>query len=88
MADKKPSGSRFQRYRARKKAADEERERELKRLKEFEKYMKQNHPELVVAYEMQRRLERDDDHTLGMDAVDDYRPSTKKKKNLKINRLF
>ena len=71
MADKQSSGSRFQRYRARKKAADEERQRELKRLKEFENYMKQNHPELVVAYEMERRLQRDDHDTLGMDAVDD-----------------
>ena len=71
MADKQPSGSRFQRYRARKKAADKEMEKELKRLKEFEKYMKENHPELVVAYEMQRRMERDDEHTLGMDDVDD-----------------
>ena len=51
--------------------ADKERERELKRLKEFENYMKQNHSELVVAYKMQRRMERDDDRTLGMDAVDD-----------------
>ena len=71
MADKQPCGSRFQGYRARKKAADEERQRELKRLKEFENYMKQNHPELVVTYEMERRLERDAHDTLEMNAVDD-----------------
>ena len=72
--DRQPS--RFQRYRARQRAADEERRRELvslreevKRLKELEDYMKKNHPELVVAYKMERRLERDD--TLGMDEVDD-----------------
>ena len=41
---------------------------EVKRLKELEDYMKKNHPELVVAYEMERRLGRDD--TLGMDEVD------------------
>ena len=49
--DRQPS--RFQRYRARQRAADEERRRELvslreevKRLKEFEDYVKKNHPEL------------------------------------------
>lgn len=41
---------------------------EVKRLKQFEDYVKKNHPELVVAYEMERRLERDD--TLAMDEVD------------------
>ena len=73
--DKQPS--RFQRYRARQRAADEERRRELaslreevKRLKQFEEYVNKNHPELVVAYEMERRVERDSD-TLGMDEVDD-----------------
>ena len=70
---------RFQRYRARQRAADEERRRELaslreevKRLKDPEDYLMKNHPELVVAYEMERRLERDSDTlTLGMDEVDD-----------------
>ena len=71
MADKQPSGSRFQRYRARKKTADKERQRELKLLTEFENYKKKNHPDLVVAYEMERRLERDIHDTLGMDEVDD-----------------
>ena len=49
--DKQPS--RFQRYRARQRAADEERRRELaslrkevKRLKQFEEYVNKNHPEL------------------------------------------
>ena len=42
----------------------------MKRLKEFENYLKKNHPELVVAYEMERRLEGDDHDTLGMDEVD------------------
>ena len=67
--DRQPS--RFQRYRARQRAVDEERQRELvslreevKRLKEFADYVKKKSPELVVAYEMERRLERDD--TLGM----------------------
>ena len=76
MVDRQPN--RFQRHRARQKAVDEERRRglvnvreEVKRLKEFETYMKKIHPELVVAYEMERRLEQDDYDTLGMDEVDD-----------------
>ena len=87
MADKQPSGSRFQQYRARKKTADEERQRELKRLTEFENYKKKNHPDLVVAYEMERRLERDMTRWGWMELMTYYRPSTRKKKNIK-NRLF
>ena len=45
--------------------------------------MKKNHSELVVAYEMERRLERDIHDTLGMDAVDDLLQAfDKEKKNL------